>query len=534
MDTRHSPRIVSDHSAHAAPRPLVYLEFQSKLLVLTSNALRNKTSTLKAYNLLVESSVFDEMPIIVNWPSGDDIHEIKIVAAKDEFLLSIFCDETLLFTMQVGKNQLTIQLNQASLKLLNLIDVEAIVHNLNQLFRANKIIYKKNQRESVENITVQSKFHYRKDEFDHLIDECSEYPLTYRINHLFVNSARRRGDDYTLTLDWPDTLKKAVNHELKVTFSRAENFKAGYSWVLNEPVLLNSFAEYKESKPLAGQKYYNFTVKEVVQEDEYLTENEILSLWLSVDGIVGELRDVKKGSTLTGTDVLAIYRYLDEILKVKHTFICDAARLYNKDESIEIPLRLLNALCTGKTWYEAKLPGVRLFDCKRFPSAFDGTVTQNTTVRNKALKELQELKLYDWYVMLDDVNKKMLLSLYANSSEKAVTRRIRSTRLFAAISSYKPELYFANKTVQDLAISLNNQAKSAGEVTDDLAHFIELLTQGLHLDDDLKPNKKASDYWVLQRVHTLLRDSFFWIKELGEAKPDVETDNKATTLRRLQ
>lgn len=530
MDTRHSQLTRSDSISHAFSRLLAYLEFQTNLLELTTQALRSKASAQKAYNMLVDSSAFDQVPIVVKWPSDDETHEIKIFAAEDEYRLTIYRDDTLLFTLFVENDQLIVQLNPASTKLLSLIDVEAIVHDLNQLFRVKKIIYKKNKREAIEHISTQTNSNYSKSDFDKRIEECKDYPLTYRINHLFVNNARRRSNNYTFTLAWPDALKKEVNHELKVIFRRAENFDNGYSWVLNEPVLLKSFAEYKQDKLLSGQLYYSFSVKEVVHGEESVTENDILNIWLTVDGLVGELKDLKKGSSLTGTDVLAIYRYLDEILKVKHTFICDASKLLNDDEEIEIPLRLLSALCTGKTWYQAKLPGVRLFDCKNFQSAFNGNITQDTKVRNTALKELQELKLFDWYAMSNEKNKKALLSLFANSVDKTSHRRVRSSRLFTAISSIKPEKYFAGKTVQDLAISLNNQAKVAGRATAELAEFIGLLTHGLHLDDELIPQKKAPEFWVLQRVHTLLWGSFFWIKELDE----VKTNNEVTIQRRKQ
>lgn len=530
MDTRHSPQTKSNHFSPANSRPLAYLEFQTNILTLTTQAINKKASAHAAYDMLVESPVFSEVPIAFKWPSNDEMHIIKIVTEEDQYRLTAFCDDKLLLTLFVDNKKLTVQMNSASTKMLDLIDLEAIVHDLNQLFRVKTIVYKKNRREEIEEITTQTKSNYNKNEFDKMIAECSDYQLTYRINHLFVNNARRHANNYTFTLNWPDAIKKQVTHELKVTFKRAEKFVDGYSWVLDEPVLLKSFAEYKQDKLLAGQLYYSLSVSEIVHGEETVTENAILNLWLTVDGLVGELKDLKKGSSLTGTDVLAIYRYLDEILKVKHTFICDASKLINEDEQIEIPLRLLSAICTGKTWYQAKLPGVRLFDCKNFQSALNGTITQDTKVRNNALKELQQLKLFDWYEMSNDKNKKTLLSLFVNSDDKSVHRRIRSARLFTAISPIKPEHLFAGKTVQDLAIRLNNQAKAVGSVTAELDQFIGLLTHGLHLDDELKPNENAPEYWVLQRVQTLLWGSFFWIKEFEE----VNTNNEVTLQRRKQ
>lgn len=521
METRSSPSRKNTLAATLNHRTLLYLEFQSFILGLVTKAINRKASSLSAFQQLLNSPIFascdDEYQLVtVKWPCEDGVHELDIQGDATKNSLMFYEEGKLCLTLKVEKNQLSVDITQRGMMVFTTPDIESIVHHFNQLFRAKKIVYHQKRRQQIEYISAQDGFHHDKREFDKRVAACADHQLTYRIENLFVNQAKRHANDYTFFLDWPDALKN--NHQLKVTFSRAESFHDEYSWVLQEPVLLRSFSEYKHDQLSPGQLYYSLSINEVVDDDESTTENEILSFWLAVDGIVGELRDLKKGSSLTGNDVLAIYRYFDDILKIKHTLICDASRIENEEASINIPLRLLNALCTGQTWYQSKLPGVRLFDCKNFQSAHNGVITQNSQARSKALHELQQLPLLRWYSMLSAKNKKILLSLVLNDEVQPDERRLRSARLFNTKQSQPIEQLFGKKTVQQLAISLYNQSKKAQGISPALAQFSDLLTQGMHEDDEMKPDRNASDFWVLQKVHTLLWGSFFWIKELEDVQ----------------
>ncbi len=380
---------------------------------------------------------------------------------------------------------------------------------------------KKNMRSRKKVTPTKQPFVFSKNEFDHIVSQYQNAGLVYRINHIIVKNAKKhalvRGEKYSFYLHWPDSLKKS--HSLKVTFSRSDYFGKNDSWVLDEKTLLTRFPEYTDKNSKSGQRYCSLSVKELIPIEKKgrsikKKEIEILSFWIAMNGLVGELRDLQKGKNFSGNDVLSIYSYFYQIFRIKSTFICDASRLSDKSDTVRIPLRLLSSLCTGKTWYETKLPGVKLFECHQFKSARNGFVTQHAATRNKALHELRELRLSVWYEMLNQSDKLTLINLFQmlpknENSENNENRR--SLRLF--INHENHPIVFGATTVQQLAVFLFDDSKTKRVITPQIEAFSQLLCGELHRDHEERVSESESDYWVKSRVKEILWGGFFWIKE---------------------
>lgn len=379
---------------------------------------------------------------------------------------------------------------------------------------------------------VKQPFVYSKSEFEQIVSQYQDVDLTCRIDNIIVKNAKKhalvRGEEYSFNLNWPDSADNP--HTLKVTFSRADHFGKKYSWIMDEKTLLTQFSVYAGKNIQLGQRYCSLSVKEISPSEKKRkkykhkkNEIEILSVWMAMDGLVGELRDLKKGKYFSGNDILAIYSCFDQIFKIKSTLICDESRLADKKDNIRIPLRLLSALCTGKTWYEAKLPGVKLFECHKFKSAYNGLVTQNSMTRNQALQELRELRLSTWYKMLDQTGKLTLNRLFLmlrNPENQLDKNSRRSLRLF--IHRQQNIINFGKATLHELTTVLFNDSKKKRILTRELEEFSYLLCGSLNHDYKEKVSKSESDFWVKSRVREILWGGYFWIKEASHVETKVE------------
>ena len=519
--------------------PMPYMEFQTKLLKVFERVNSRKISTKASFaELATTSTLFhdngDNLVLRVNWLHHDGDQELLIYAIPelDEeeqdvgYTFQFYSGDRHILTISYDHdNEIKVQQHHSSGNGVqwNNIDISNLVDEFNQVFHAKRInfISKKMKDEVCVEIRKNDITCFSKEEFDQFIHQYQDYNLTYRINNVILQNSSKRGNNYTFKLMWPDSMDHC--RQLKVTFSRADLFEENYSWFVNEKILLKSIPEYSQEGLKTGQYYYSLKINEVMDETETSSkhEAELLCLWLTVDGLVGELRDLEKSSHFSGNDILNIYLYFAQLLKVKNDFLCDESKLMSDDRSIRVPLRLISAIATGKTWYENKIPGLTLFECHKFETKANGVITQNRAARSKALQELQKLPLRDWHKMLDEQQREVLASLYKSvTSDNSVFLR-RSTRLLAKKGG-NAKINFADMTIQDFTTKIYNDAKASKAITPALARLVELLCDGISLladNNSLRPS--MSDYWVKSRVRELLWGSYFWVKK-SEQQNELE------------
>ena len=529
---RDSKNDSSHHNEPVSPNVMSYVEFQTKMLKLFEKISKNQLSTKSAFMELTSATeLFNqdrngELQLLISWPHRDGDRELLVKALPDVdadgipdgYIFQFHSDKHHFLTISFDHdNEIKVaQHNIAGMnEEWNNIDISSLVDDFNQVLRAKRISYisKKKKNEAIVEIHKNDITCFSKEEFDEFIHQYDDYNLTCRINNVILNNSSRRANNYTFKLMWPDCMNMC--RQLKITFSRADLFNENYSWFLNEKILISSVPEYNLGNLKPGQYYYSLKVSEVMDGDESAAKKdvELLSIWLTVDGLFGELRDLKKSPHFSGNDVLNIYMYLDHLLRVRNTFICDESKLVNEDDTIRVPLRLISAISTGKTWYEIRLPGVTLFECNKFETASNGTITQNRNIRNQALNELQNFLLSDWYAMLDEHGRKALAEIHRDVLSENVSTSRRSARLLSRKSENDQGLNFGNTTIQDLTQKIFNQAKNKRMITPSLARLVGLLCEGINLHEDDKPlSHSLPDFWLKSRVKELLWGSYFWVK----------------------
>jgi len=492
-----------------------YVELQTRMLKMMERVHKKKMSVYSAFSLLVaDDELFGNQPKggwRIAWPYHDSFREITVKANSCEetghIKLEFSYQKRRFLTLSWQKGNEIIARIQAANGEWTKTDVSDLIDHFNQVIRAKRITYVGGAIVDIQKNNIHS---FNKEEFDKFIQQYSENHLTARINNVIIKNAAKHANDYTFKLEWPDSQNHP--HQLKVTFSRADKFSANYSWFVNEKTLVNMFPEFNKGELNTGQFYYSLKVSELADSKEQATQQEVevLSLWLTLDGLFGELRDVNKGVHLSGNDVLNIYQFFDQLFKVKNTFICDASRLVNEDDTVRIPLRLISALSSGKTWYESKLSGVTLFECSQFETVYDGVINQNKQRRSEALKELQMLPLQKWYAMLDSAGKMALRDIYVSDGKCQAPRPKRSVRLFE--KSQAQTVDFGKTTLQELTTKVYSKAKDLKQITPTLATLVKLLCDD-HENTDNKPEENRPDFWVKSRVRELMSGSLFWVKE---------------------
>lgn len=539
-----------DSIATSSPSKMVetpcfhYIEFQTKILKLLEKITEFDLSSKLAFQELSEVKNFfkpideNKFQVWVNWPVHNGNKDILVVLSLNDKYEDVetcalhFYDQQHFLSMFLYKDQLIVERpHNRNLKNWEENDIQELVTNFNEILRVKKINYKyKNEFESC--ITSESKDQkiFSKHELNNLINKYNFRNITYKIQNVILkNSSKDDNNTYTFKLNWLDN--QNVIHPLKICFSRTDEFyrpirsHSGYSWFITENVLLNHFSEYNTYHIKPGQYYYSLTVYEACPEEAKSDDEDvmILKLWLSLDALYGELHGVHKGRELSGNEVINIYKFFDELFRIKNTFICDESKLTNEDETIRIPIRLISALSTGKTWYEEKLPGVRLFECKQFKTAHEGVITQNSITRSKALNELQNLPIKKWYEMLDATKKNILYQLFLHHFDTDEYSFRKSTKI-----------NHSEATLKELTTKIYTASKKEKKITSDLINLTKLLCEGLGInsEEEVPVDEKVADGWVKIRVKELLWNSYFWVKQPVEEK-SREFPNKYIRLRSI-
>lgn len=498
-------------------RALHYVEFQTGIIKLAQVTAKRKMPAKKAFQVMLHTpslfkAVDGHYQLNVLWQHRKGDREI-VVNASSCALDFYYQGNLFLSALLNEKNELEIKIPDTPRDEWSENDINAIIFAFNDALRAQKISYAENKDKCIIpfQLSKNSNHHFDKDAFSNMMN-CIPDHFSYRLNCVF-NNARRRKNDFIFHLDWP--MSKGFMHTLKVVFTRGDlfsrHFNEGelYSWLMSEESLLTYFPHYEKYKVSPGQFYYNLKVYEICKDSEKgKQEHEVLDVWTSEDAYVDELRTVHNGERISGNDVLDIYRYFDKYLfNTEYTFICDASKLFNQDKSIKIPLRLISALCTGQTWYQRKLPGLSLFECKNFLTIADRVITQDSFRRDKALADLQSLPLSEWSSMLDDEKLKIFQELCGRHLPS-------ENHEFGKVF-----------TLKDLVIKIYDDAKSKKCITSDLAALVKLLCEGTRVVKNSQKFKESdADFWLKSRVEELLGASRFWIRK--RAQQEISGENK--------
>lgn len=517
-------------------KTLQYIEFQTAIVNLANFIKANHLSVRHAFTKLATSAtLFKQLSdtayeAAVDWPYHDS-HRTLVFQCKfnydqtvnsGQYVIRVRYHKTCFLELSsTSNNELIANIfyKNAS-KYWHDEDILELIDDLNDALNAKKLIIKhKNTLSSILDLYRIKNNHIGKDALDGLIQKYQTSAISYRINHVIVPYSTFQHNRYLMHLDWRDQSDQL--HKLNVRFSKADFFyepiagNRGYSWVFSEQTMLSHFPEYSAHNIQVGQHYYGLSVCEVTKKDgsDRDDETSVLDIWLTNDGNYGELHGVHRGKKLSGNDVLDIYRFFDRLFQVKKTFFCDVSSLNNGDLSVRIPLRLILAIMTDKTWYQAKLPGVTLFECQDFPTIANGRITQSKASRDQALRELQSMTLRQWYLMLSEEGRSQLLDIYYENYREQVGHITRRTRLSTSAAANIMKT-LGKLTLKDFTATVYQASKKSGNMSRSLIMLTKLLCGTTDADSQLiAVDQLAPDYWVRHRVNVLLNDSLFWVKE---------------------
>lgn len=510
-----------------SPSPLHFIEFQTQLIKLAELGSHYKLSKFALFLQMVNNKILfttlDKQTYLMYllYPYQNNMRKLSIIASFDEerCQLQFSYEKANFLTIHIDKkNTLSIKFEEGyqSTLLWNKQDITELAYYFVELFQPKQIIY---TQQHLKYYAIPT---YNKQEFGALIQQYQFASISYRINNVIINHAYKATSQYKFYLNWMDL--GATLHKLKVTFKRSDHFylptdkNSPYSWFVTENKLLTHFPELKKYQLKPGQYYYSLSVDEIQPKDDKQIDSSILKIWLTVDASFGEVYEVTRGKHITGNEVLNIFHYFDHLFQIKHLFLCDASRFTHGEQTI--PLRLISAIATGKTWYQSKLPGLKLFECERFETAVNGLITQNKQQRLSALHELQTLTLENWYAMLDNKQKLILIKLYKSylgyqlrTGPCAFLDLDARNRLVRDNAKLTPPIrppFKHNSTLRDLVSVIFINAKTKKSLAD-LADLSELLCGSDDLANvDKKVDENAQDYWVKSRVRELLWGSCFW------------------------
>lgn len=326
------------------------------------------------------------------------------------------------------------------------------------------------------------------EKFAKIMHKYDQYTFKYKINNAIVNHSQNEENSRVLYLYWADS--KKYYQAIKLSLTQVDQFTRGYSRFLI-PEKLSEFAHKTFSYKInPSDGYYRFDVHQRAAYPNGVFEDILLlSLWFTLDGKFGELRYVGHGLNFSANEALRIYKYFAEFFRIQTTFIVDDAHLTSLSNR-NIPIRVISALATGKTWFERRIPGMTLFNENCIAVGEVNTVSQSGSARDQSLRELQALKLSEWQKMLPESGKKQLTELY---SKFLFNKKTAKTG-------------FSLETVQTLTAAIYNDAKNKKTNTEELVQLSDLLCGNLGIDFGTIPlNKKAPDHWVKSRVKDLLK-----------------------------
>ena len=352
------------------------------------------------------------------------------------------------------------------------------------------------------------------EEFERIMAKYDQVTLSGRLNSVIMNHSILEADARVFYLYWTDTAQHL--HPLKVTYSTSNVFPANYSAAVTEASLSQLVPAFHAVVLDENVKYGIFKVEEVsghgsavmgsrqsaeIKKLDYHSDNiPLLTMWLTLDGFIGELRTAHLASSLAATDVMMIFHYFSKLFQLEQLLVFDDSAIGNFDENVRVDLRLMSALATGRTWYEKNLKGSQLIGCSQFALTTDTIISQSEEHRAAALAALQGLPLAKWNEMLDVEGQAILAKLYL----RYFLKRGSSIRFFrgSRTSEEKP-VNFGSKTIFELAAVVYAEAEEKNELTSALKRMNDLLCG--------EGECKEPDDWIKSRIDQLLEGSCLWL-----------------------
>lgn len=345
--------------------------------------------------------------------------------------------------------------------------------------------------------------------FEQILGRYVNNSFTFRIQNGIVQHAQHEANVSTFSLYWEDSQK--FYKPIIVSLHHADTFRPGLSRIFSEknlPKFISSHCNYKVN---TSEHIYRLDVHQRVHNGGQVYEDLLLmSMWFTRDGGMGELSHLAAGKNMPANESLRIYNYFSKFLQIKNTLICDDAVLKNPDGH-DIPIRVISAIATGKTWFERRIPGLTLFNCNNIPIGDYNTVSQSGAAREKSLHELQALTLKQWSEMLNGEQQKQLYDMYQKHFSQNTYAKKSMKNLFQANKEDNLQAGFATETLQALTRAIYHDSNSQKKLTKDLLCLSELLCGNIGLDFGNVPlNKKARDHWVKSRVKDLMWGGYIW------------------------
>lgn len=358
---------------------------------------------------------------------------------------------------------------------------------------------------------------FSQEEFKRMMIKQEQENLPSRIRLTMLRNSIPGDQPYTrkLYLYWTD--KEKHIRPICVRFSLGSEFSPSISRTLNEQNLAQLVAGFNRGDFRAKQKYLNMSIDEVAAAGSQ--DVTLLTMWLTLDSFVGGVGSLNAGQNINTGETLRIYNYFAEFFKIENLFICDEVELNDRLTEKALPLRVISALATGKTWLQSGIPGLKMVDVRHFSVTPTDAIHQNATARNAELEELQKLTLERWHEMLDQNQRIALTVLY----ERLFPKRRSSAVFFKRTSTATKESIFGEDTVQTLAEIIYKEVEDKLQITDNFKLLHELLTGHSYLQyGNIPLNRNSNDFWVKSRVQRLLWGSYVWRHEsVGKTPAEV-------------
>lgn len=377
-----------------------------------------------------------------------------------------------------------------------------------------------NKKNKLKHVSVtdadHGRFVFTSEAFAEIMHNYAHFTFRYRINNAIVNHSQSTANTNQFYLYWEDSQK--FYKPIIVTLKHVDKFKPAYSRFFTENSLVKFAATHFNYKIKPDESFYRLDVHQRVHNGGGVYDDvRLLTMWFTTDGKIGELRHVGSGDHFSANETLRIYNYFAQFLQIQTLFIADDSELVASSANIKIPIRVISAIATGKTWLQRRIPGLTLFNADSIAVGDMNKVNQSGSARDKSLQELQALKLSDWQKQLSQDAQPKLFNLYLKFiwSKKLNNR---SGKGFLT-KNYEKEAKadFSKTTLQTLTAAIYDDAKNKKEITDELALLNDLLCGNLGLDFGTIPlNKKAPDHWVKSRVRDLMWGSYIWKHRIDE------------------
>lgn len=349
----------------------------------------------------------------------------------------------------------------------------------------------------------ENRYIFSQEEFGRIMSGTKSGSLLGRIQDVIMPNSIAENMARIFYLYWTET---EHIHAIKISYTCDDDFYFAYSRFLNTDNFNQHFPGYRNPGYRARLKICTLRVEEL---GEYVAtggasiagtnaqakyakkeDKQLLFMWFTLDGFLGELRTLQGTDFFSANDVMAIYQYFSEFLQLENTFICDTSMMHSQDMKISIPLRVIAPLATDKTWYQHHVNGVALIDGANLTIGHR-TVHQFADKRREALTELQRLPLKVWHNLLDEVSKKVLVSLCK-----------------------KVRVNYKQATLGVLASTVYDRTKHGSVMTEELQTLGVLLSGNEQINFDNIPLAAEDPAKVVKsNIHHLLWGSYLWRQE---------------------